>query len=150
MRPINRLAPKLPPQAMKTYGVVAPLETHWRTATCAEVECPAYRNGWKTVIDSGTELGARQLNYIRLHSGRKYNDATELNTTMVTLLFPSGQKCFQQHRVRTGRPDIFIVRDGDWRGNPRGTPIIKHKNAENWLDDFANHQDRLATRLGQG
>lgn len=149
MRPVTRITPQLPTHAMKTYGIVAPLTTHFREASCAEVGCDAHLNGWKTVIDSSTELGARQLNYIRLHSGRKYNDVTGLGTTMVTLLFAAGQKCFRQHRMPLDREPLYVVRGGDWRGNPRGESL-RHKNAENWLDDFANHQDRLATRLDQG
>jgi hypothetical protein len=148
MRPIFRIDPRLPVGAMKTYAIVAPVTTHFRPASCAEVDCDAYRNGWTTVIDTATDLGGKQANYIRLHAGRHFR-ATEIGG-MVTFTFPPGQSCFRTHQVRLDRPEHFLVRDGDWRGNPRGTSPYQHTRAADWVDDFANHQQRLADRLNQG
>ncbi|MGH3680777.1 MAG: hypothetical protein ACRDT2_11090, partial [Natronosporangium sp.] len=108
MRPVTRITPKLPPQAMKTYQVARPLPTHWRPASCAEVGCPAHAHGWQTTIDVATELGGRQANYIRLHSGRAFTAAEA--GTLVTFTFPPGQTCFRRHQLPLEREPIFAVR----------------------------------------
>ena len=51
---MNRITPGLPVADMKTYGIRAPLATHWRKASCVEVECEGHRTGWLTVIVEGT------------------------------------------------------------------------------------------------
>lgn len=142
-----RIDPQGRADQYKTYEVAAPLETHWRKATCAEVECDAHLRGWATAIDVSTDLGKTQANYIRLHSGRKYT-VTEVGT-IVTFTFPSGQQCFRPHRVPLDRPGIFIVRSGDWRGNPDGF-VRRHSNAEDWVNDFSEHQDKLKTTIERG
>lgn len=145
-----RLTPKLPVSAMKTYSVSAPLSTHFRDATCAEVRCEAYESGWMTTIDESSELGQRQAYYIRKQSGRKFTE-TSMSEGRTIFTFEPGQKCFRAdtHKVRVERPEIYVVRDGDWRGNPAGA-VRRHANAADWVDDMANHQDKLATRLEQG
>lgn len=146
----QRIEPALPVGAVKTYGILAPRSTHWRPSTCAEVECPAWRSGWRTLVQVTTELGAQQAYYIRMHSGRAFTAGDPDADGMVTFVFPPGQQCFAEHPKRLEREEIYVVRDGDWRGNPRGTAPTRHKRAADWVDDFANHQDRLATRYGQG
>jgi len=144
MRPVNRIEPQLPVQAMKTYAVVAPKLTV--PATCAEVSCPHYINGWRLRIDG---LPADMV-HAATHSGRSFEqlDVAEGETWLV---FEAGQPCFRaaahQRPITTG-PDQFGVVAGDWRGS-LGL-IRKHTKAEDWVDDFATHQDALATRLEQG
>lgn len=140
-----RIVPNMPPSAYKTYAISAPRSTHTRAATCAEVDCPNFERGWMTTVDVMTELGARQANYIRMQSGRSFT-VTEIGT-LVTFTFPAGQKCFQEHRVPLGRPEIYTVRRGDWRTSEL---TRRHANAADWVEDFAEHQDKLATRLQEG
>lgn len=144
-----RIDPKLPAGAMKTYAIHAPISTHYRPATCQEVDCEAYAHGWKTRIDPNAELGRKQLNYIRLGSGRSFRVVTSPGTPIVDLIFSPGQQCFAQHQVPLEREPFYIVRDGDFRGNPRGTTPRK-LSAPHWVDDFATHQDTIATALGDG
>jgi hypothetical protein len=148
MRPINRPTPQLPAQAMKTYQLVAPITTHYRSATCSEVACPAHQQGWSTLVDETTPLGRRQAAYIRIQAGRQFTE--ERTPEGTTFAFPAGQRCFRPHQVSLEREPLYIVRDGDWRGNPRGTKPRQHTRAENWVEDFATHQQTLADRLGQG
>jgi hypothetical protein len=145
---LNRIEPQLPAAAMKTYSIASPKATHYRPATCAEVGCEMSLKGWETKVDVSTVLGARQANYIRLRSGRAFLPPVEIGD-LVIFTFPAGQTCFAEHLVPLGRPEFYLVRDGDWRGNPRGTAATRH-NADTWVDDFANHQQRLADRLEQG
>ena len=142
-----RIEPAGPAAAYKTYSVRSPVSTHFRPATCAEVECPAYAYGWKTAVDVSTDLGAQQANYIRMHSGRSFTVAQDGN--LVTFTFPFGQNCFAEHRMRLDREAFYRVRNGDWRGNPLGGQT-EHVNAEDWIDDFANHQIKLAERAERG
>lgn len=145
----SRIDPKLPMQAMQTYQVVAPAATHFRPATCAEVDCPHYLHGWHSPIDERTELGQRQAHYIRNQSGRRYTEDRHQVPGLTLFTFEAGQTCFQQHQMRLDRPEIFLVRDGDWRGNPTGQ-TRRHAGPDDWVDDFANHQQKLADQLEKG
>jgi hypothetical protein len=144
-----RIDPQLPAAAMKTYQIVAPLSTHWRPATCGEVNCPNYLNGWKTVVDETTELGRAQAHYIRSESKRKFTVAF-LEGGLTRFIFEAGQRCFAEHQARLDRPELYVVRDGDWRGNPRGTEPRRHARPADWVDDFANHQQRIAEQIQKG
>lgn len=148
-RHLNRINPQLPARAYKTYSVSSPLTTHWKPATCEDAGCAPYMNGWQTFIDESSELGQRQAHYIRRQSGRHFTEErNEHNVTVFT--FTAGQPCFksQEHKVPVGRPEIYVVKDGDWRGS-RGI-IRRHVRADDWVDDFATHQDALAARRARG
>lgn len=139
--------PKAGPEAYKTYELLQPRQTHTRKATCAEVDCPRRNVGWRTVLDVSTVAGARQAEWIRLRSGRKW---THTQTgTVVTFTFAAGQTCFAEHRVTLNREPLLRVAGGDWRGNPRGTPARVMKPAD-WVDDFASHQATLAEAHKRG
>ena len=146
----NRVEPKLPAEAMKTYSVIAPQSTHFRRATCEEVDCPNLRFGWQTVIDESTELGKQQAYYIRNQSGRKFSEDRNSAPGITAFVFESGQKCFSPHQIRLDKPDIYLVRDGDFRGNPRGTAPRRHVNGDDWVEDFSEHQDKLSDAIEKG
>lgn len=143
-RPVTRATPKIPANAMQTFQVKAPKSTHTRAATCEEVECQQYARGWRMQIDLNTDLGQRQAHYIKHQSGRSYK-VTDQKDGMVTLEFRGGQPCFQEHRVRNDLPEKFLVRGGDYRGNPLRTPTRVHKKPEFWLEEFQENQDRIKT-----
>ncbi len=142
---MNHVTPAGPVQAYKTYAVHSPITSHFRDATCQEIECGEYASGWITMIDVATKLGRNQANYIRLHSGRAFT-VTEVGT-LVTFTFPPGQKCFAQHKIPLDRPEIYTVRGGDWRATTSPARIMR---TDDWVDDFANHQDKLKTRIERG
>ncbi len=141
-----RIDPAAGAEHFKTYQMIAPVSTHFRTATCKEVECAGYVNGWRTMV----EHGSAQAQYIRAKSGRHFTETR--NGDMAVFTFPPGQMCFRaaDHRVSLEREPVYIVRGGDHRGNPRGTAPIVHASAENWVDDFATHQDGIARRIERG
>lgn len=149
MRESMRMQPQLPVEAMKTYQVLAPRSTHFVPAPCSAANCPHYLNGWRTPIDESTDLGKQQAYYIRNQSGRRYTEDRNMLPGVTIFTFEAGQSCFRQHERRLDKPEIFLVKGGDWRGNPTGMKR-EHVNADDWVDDFANHQDKLATRLNQG
>jgi hypothetical protein len=89
------------------------------------------------------------------HQGRevKYQYAVQtLQDGHVYLVFTAGQPCFQykQHRIQVGREPLYIVRDGDHRGNPRGTRARQHLNPATWVEDFATHQQAIADEIKKG
>lgn len=131
-----------PPQAYQSFQIASPVSTHFRTGTCEEAGCLAHQHGWQTSVDESTDLGQRQAYYIRKLAGRKFAERrTELGLT--AFVFEAGQKCFAEHKVPLDRPEIYIVRGGDFRGNPRGD-VRRHSGPDAWVNEFAEHQDRLA------
>lgn len=142
------IEPRLPSSAYRTFQVAAPLSTHWRQATCAEFDCPKWRTGWRTGVDERTELGMMQAYYLRHRSGRGFRE--ERNAAGLTVfVFEPGQSCFKaaEHRVRTERPEFFVVRHGDHRAS---TVERVHSRAADWTDQFAEHQGRWAEIAQRG
>ncbi len=144
-----RVPPALPAAAMKTYQIAAPLATHWRKATCAEVDCPAFLHGWQTVCDESTELGQRQADYIRHDKTRKHAEQ-RAEGGLTVFVFGAGQNCFRPHQVPSGRPERFLVTGGDFRGNPLGIPPREHVRPDDWVDDMAETLDEIRTRHERG
>jgi hypothetical protein len=140
---------------MKTYEVSAPVATHWREATCAEYECDAHQLGWKTIIDESTELGQQQAALIRSmtspsYPNRRYFTEARDGAGMTVFTFPPGQACFRKHYAPLERPPLLLVRGGDWRGNPRVIETVQHTRPEFWVEDFAEHQGKLADDQKRG
>lgn len=140
----------LAPTQTKTYEISAPVQTHYRPATCEEAGCLAHRHGWRTAVDVGSTLGAQQAAYIRARSGRRFREEPG-DGTIVYFAFEAGQACFASasHRVPLERPALFVVRDGDFRGNPSGRTRT-HTRPADWVEDFAGHQQGLADAHNQG
>lgn len=138
-------SPLLAAHDMKTYQVAQPLKTHWRSATCEEVDCPNWLNGWRVRVEGLYPW----LLQAAMSSGRKWT-LLDVAAAESYLVFEAGQPCFaaSTHRMLVGRPQRHFERGGDWRGNPRGER--RELNAADWLDSFANHQDRIATVIGRG
>lgn len=128
---------------MLTYSIVRPTATHQRVATCAEVECPHWRNGWTTAIDSHWQANgmtaADQIAYLRADSRRKVE--TTRRDGVVVFTFGPGQECFTQHVVPIEREPLFVRRRGV-AGDYADT--MRHTKPEHWVEDFATNQDRLA------
>lgn len=145
--PLFRPEPLMPSHAYKTYAVVAPIGTHFRQGTCAEANCEHYLNGWKVRVENLTP----DLLHAAKTSGRKYTEQ-RVAEGETWLVFEAGQPCFResQHRVRIDRPPLYVVRDGDHRGNPLKTKARVHHNPANWVEDFAEHQQRIADEIAKG
>lgn len=140
-----RIPPAMEPQQYKTYRLVAPKSSHWTKATCAEVDCAPYKNGWTSLVDETTVKGAQTAHAIRtMYRVGAYREERMLNGTLFT--FSAGQPCFQAstHMKRIQRPDLCLVQGGDYRGNPLHIPTVTHTKPEFWAEDFAEHQNKLA------
>ncbi|MFZ3473088.1 hypothetical protein ACODT3_10860 [Streptomyces sp. 4.24] len=148
MRPLNRPGERhlLPPTAYTSFEIAEPLSSHFRRATCAEVDCPAHLNGWRVRVEG---LAPEDVHAAKT-SGRRYAEQY-IADGETWLVFEAGQPCFRasQHRTRVGKPELFIARDGDARGNPTGRRT-QHTRPEHWVEQFAENQDRLATVQQRG
>lgn len=138
---VNMPQPRLDPQFFQTYDIRRPRSTHFRKAKCSEVECPNRARGWRTTCDVSTVLGQQQANYIRMKSGRYFTAVAAGD--MVSFTFPPGQECFSQHTVPLDREPHFRKVQGDWREYGRAHVL----NARTWLDDFGEHQEKLAEQV---
>ena len=129
----------------ETYAVRSPLRTHYRKATCQEVQCPAYTNGWHYRIEHLTP----ELLYAALHSGRKYRqvDVTEGESYLV---FEPGQICFdyKTHYLPLERPEFYFV--GRGRGSTFSHRRAAQYTAQNWVDKFAEKLSSLQDEIKKG
>jgi hypothetical protein len=139
------IMPKAGPEAYKSYSWRQPLETHFRRASCEETRCQQFVHGWVSVVDLATELGQHQHHFIT-HDRERQHTAEQAGT-LVSFTFPPGTRPFDspkhEHRKPIGYDPIMLVTGGDFRGNPRRTPPVVMR-PQDWVDDFATHQDRLA------
>lgn len=137
--------PILDPRGYKTYSIHAPIRTHFRKATCAEVDCPDYLNGWRVRLEI---LNPEQRVWVR-QTGRRFTELP-VRAGETWLVFEAGQPCFRatEHRARVEREELYVIRDGDMRGNPTGR--VDRVSGQQWNDDFGEHQQRLADLQQKG
>ncbi|MFC7817552.1 hypothetical protein ACFUTR_23260 [Streptomyces sp. NPDC057367] len=112
---------------------------------CEQVGCAAWLRGWDSVIDERTELGKAQAAYIRNQSRRTFRE-TRTGDGLTVFRFESGQRCFADHQTV---PELYLVRDGDWRGNPTGRSR-RHTRPQDWVEDFGENQLRLVDQQQKG
>lgn len=144
MRQLNRATPVGRIDQYKTYTIAVP-KTHTRPASCEEVGCLNYHNGFAVPVPAGDERRA----FLLRTSGRPYT--TELRPDGVTLYkFAAGTVCFaaSTHTIQV-QPELYIVRDGDWRGNPTGRRRT-HVRPADWVEDFAEHLDDIHDEVRKG
>lgn len=139
-----RIDPNLPVGAYQTYSIRQPADTLVRAA-CEQVGCDAWARGWESSIDESTALGRQQAAYIRQSAGRTFREQ-RTSAGLTVFRFEAGQRCFAEHRTR---PQLFAVRDGDWRGNPTGR-TRQHSRPADWVEDFGEHQLRIADQQEKG
>lgn len=139
---VSRIPPSGPVTWYQTYRVTAPVQTHWRKATCAEIDCVAYLHGWKTTVDLSTDLGAKQAHYITKESRRKFT-IQRINESLIEFTFEAGQPCFarDKHRIQLDRPENYSLFMGDYRGRQGDT--VRFYNVDDWMDHFATHQEKI-------
>ena len=140
----NRIPPVGRAADYQTFAILRPSDLAERAA-CEEVGCGAYRNGWETGADERTAHGAAIGAYIRNRSRRDFTECKRGDGWTI-FRFKSGQRCFQEHLTV---PQIFRVRDGDWRGNPTGRRR-DHVNPADWVEDFGLHQIKVAEQVQGG
>lgn len=141
-----RLPPKMRTEQYKTYQIASPISTHYVKATCAEIDCEAYTNGW-TFREADLDP---QLLHIVTTAGKRYHRKQLTEGGEWYLVFEPGQPCFgaSNHVRKTDRPELYLVGRGDWRSyQPR---TARRMRAEDWVDDCQNHQATLAEAIERG
>lgn len=142
-RPLNRPQPKLEVAKMVTYAVKSPRSTHTRPGTCEEFRCKAFARGFTITLPADSDRIAHAKQFVRGElDGIKRSFRLERDGTLVHLRFPKGTPCTRatRHRVSLNRPELYVVRGGDWRGN---TGVIRrHKVADHWVEDFEENLAR--------
>lgn len=148
MRPLNRPDVHLPVTSMQTYSIKSPTSTHARPAHCREVACKEYYAGWSISLIAGSD---DDRFFRRACMGQVDGYRRPFTTTrdgvFVTFAFEAGIPCrfVMKHVVALDRPEIYVVRGGDWRGS---TGLIRrHTRARDWVEDFALHQDAVVKRF---
>lgn len=143
----SRPTPKLPTNLYKTYRIMQPITTHYRLASCAEIDCPAYTKGW---IYKKSELIANDLYYTVTHAGKRYREE-EYEDGAIYLAFEPGQSCFQAptHRKTLERPAFYYAGRGDFRSFSTRR-ALQFPQPEDWRDSFAEHLDALHTAIERG
>lgn len=121
----------------RRYRINAPLDTHFRQATCAEVDCPQYLMGWKLRYDTLSE----QNKHLVTHCGRSFR----ITDGGSWIEFEAGQQCFaySKHLTRIDKPENFLVREG------RGAALV-HASADDWIDDLHTHTDQVSEQKQRG
>jgi hypothetical protein len=149
----NRLVPDAGPEQFVTHKVSAPIHSHWRPATCEEFECDDFVYGFVFTCDTSTELGQSQYYYLTHDRSRRYS-MQRVGPQMVKFVYGPGFRGFgnahASHRVPIGRPPLYLVAEGDFRGNPRGVPTRVHRNVEDFVDHSWSHFDKLKTIYERG
>lgn len=145
MQRMNRIPPQGGVQDYKTYQIMSPLTSHWRPATCAEINCPNYLKGWRLRVEG---LPPDMLHAAKT-AGRKFAEL-DVAAEEHWLVFEAGQSCFRaaEHRALLDKQEIFLVRDGDFRGNPTGN-VRTHTRPEFWVEDMAENLDKIAKQIQQ-
>lgn len=138
------------PSAFQTYRILAPAgrgRDYWYAVTCEQARCEAYQYGWQTFVDESTDLGRRQAHYIRSDRSRSFRE--ERNAAGITVFtFGAGQKCFESHQARTGRPDRYVVARG--RPGSLAGVLREHTRAQDWIEDFQESLDEVRDQVERG
>lgn len=146
----NRIVPRTPPGAMVTYRVSSPILTHTRPATCDEVDCPQWINGWDTIVAKGSDLEALIRETARGHGPdgvrRPFARVSDTGPTL-TFHYAPGTPCFRMslHRTSLHRPEFYTKRAGDWRQD-RGL-IRRHTKPEHWVEDSQENFDKVRRQI---
>lgn len=148
---VSRLAPDAGPEHFKTFTWSAPVRTHWRPATCEEYKCDGIVHGFVTTVDTSTDRGRKQYHFLT-HDKERTHSMQRVGPTLFKFIYKPGNPCFNRegHRVPIGRPPFYLVSGGDWRGNPRRIQTLYHRRPEDWVDQFANHQNDIAEAFRRG
>lgn len=142
-----RIQPLMGPMSYKTYTI----RPRFRKATCAEIDCKHWRDGWTFALED--LIKDPQLLFMARHSGKRYQEKALNGKTY--LVYSPGQPCFASvsHQISIDEQPGMWVGRGDFRTFDRkGLPpnARQHMRTEDWVDDFATHQDKLKTEFDKG
>ena len=122
----------------QTFRVAMPVSTHWDAASCEDVDCLAYLNGWSLIMPVAEAADA--IATVKA-SGRAYSFRMvdrQTDDGMVEYRFAAGQPCFaaSRHIAQTDRPALYI------HGN-RETQQSRVVQTNEWHERFVETLDGL-------
>lgn len=146
---LTRITPKIGAAHYKTYAIDSPIATHSRPASCEEVGCEHQANGWSTHVQGADADFVRSVCRGEVDGIRRHAIEQLEADGWVLFMFEAGQTCFKvgEHRVPLDRPALYLVRGGDWRGNPAGVPTVRHSGPDAWVNDCGDHLNKLKRLL---
>jgi hypothetical protein len=139
---------QMAPQSYLTFAIRQPMVTHFRVATCAEVECQAYLGGWQLRVEQLSDM----LLHTARNAGKKFMEL-EVSETEHYLVFEPGQPCFSaaQHRAPLERPAFFYAGRGHWSSRIFSTRTAqKFNRPEDWAERMDEHLDRIRVKIQEG
>lgn len=144
MREPFRIQPLGPVSGYRTFGQRV---TRRVRATCAEVGCEQHRDGWVTVVPPGSPdegvLRAACEGRVDGHR-RQWAEVAPTPSGFLAYSFPPGQPCLRASLHRVPVAVQLYHRTGDWRNAGSTSGLVTHPDAQSWVDEFGEHQQRVA------
>ena len=119
------------------YQITWPKDTHFRKATCEEVECPHFIKGWITRV----VIGSPQDQYIKQDKTRN-QVGVKTSEGQIDYYYEPGQQCFRTHTTKVERAPFFTLNQP---GRESGRLIRSNMDFDRWTDGF-NEESYRATR----
>ena len=119
------------------YQITWPKDSHFRKATCEEVDCPHFMGGWITRV----VIGSPQDKYIKQDKSRK-QVGVKTTEAEIDYYYEPGQECFRPHTLKIERPPFFTVNQP---GLESGRLIRRNMSFDRWTNHF-NEESYKASR----
>ncbi len=116
--------------SLQRFRVAIPAATHRSKASCEDVDCTHYLNGWSMVVDIGAALGEAQARYLRLNPRKLDFSERKKSQYEVEFVYPPGQQCFREHTVLNGREPYYLHETADGCRIHRADDFIEHAKEE--------------------
>jgi hypothetical protein len=140
-----RIAPQGPVSGYRSFGQRVARRVR---ATCAEVGCEHWQDGWVTTVlpDSEDEALIEKACAGEVDGIRRLSCGGTLELDgFIRYHFPPETPCFRASTHTVPMAVTMYHRKGDWRGNPDGVNVITvHPSVESWVAEFGEHQQRVA------
>lgn len=136
----------------RTFSVVTPPDTHTEPATCEQVNCQRWSEGFAVLLDTSTQGGRDRYDWIYANpGGRQWYRTVEGDVTRLD--YPPGNRCYDQHRRILDKPAVLLVRKGahsDRRVVDRLPVERRHVNGADFMDDLRTHTDSVLEHQRKG
>lgn len=145
LRPDPQTGQPLPPTAFTSFGMAAPVRTHFIELPCKVAQCKGYVHGWESVLDPFRSEHLPFIKYIVDGAGgRRWSRGEVTPEGYLTFVFPPGQSCFRNsHHTRNHEvAELYVVRAGDFRTS-HGQRNLRPMSFDNWVEAFDKNQNAL-------
>lgn len=135
--------PKVGPENRRTFMLRDRPAEKARRVPCGPHNCRYHRDGFVVRLAA---TDAARLHHVRSDRSRRHVELAP-DGEVVVFRFEAGQQCYGEHWDHTDT--LYLVRGGDWRGNPRGDGRA-HVRAADWVEDMSEQLDRVITDRTRG